>query len=214
MKRRLDQEPRLKMIGKKQSSFADEENPTWAAIDREVLQESFQIFERDREQTQSDLRKTVIEILQAVNEAVSNTLLEAFDQATKILYTSSEMKSLIKEHKLDFGKFTVESGKMFNQSRPKGIGRAEEESVIVIFQLPKPLKNWWWKGGDHNRQDPDYKKNDISVVAWGEIYARVLGALWTRLRNDARQHDLNLNRLNDVGVHTEDYYYIWSFEKK
>ena len=54
----------------------------------------------------------------------------------------------------------------------------EKTSAIVVFNLPKPLAEWWWKGGVDLWGE---KGEDVGgkVVEWGYFYRMLMDEIWS-----------------------------------
>jgi uncharacterized protein (UPF0335 family) len=81
----------------------------------------------------------------------------------------------------------------------------EEEPMIIVFNLPKPLFRFWWKGGAGTWGERSQDTRQM-VIEWGRIYRDVIRTVW-----DMTDYgDTCFERLNPEGVHEEgEYYYLW-----
>jgi hypothetical protein len=85
-----------------------------------------------------------------------------------------------------------------------------EEDVMVIINLPKPMAQWWWKGGDESWGNLG-QKVDNTVIEWGHFYRECMDSIWNNINELAEEKHVEMYRLNDVGQHNpSEYYYIWS----
>lgn len=89
--------------------------------------------------------------------------------------------------------------------------QVEDESVLVVFNLPKPLAQFWWKGvGEWGALDVDI---DESAVEWGTMYRELMPVVWDNLDKYQYGRSLVFYRVNDVTDHEPgDYYYIWEVQ--
>jgi hypothetical protein len=47
------------------------------------------------------------------------------------------------------------------------------------------------------------------MTKWGAYYDKLIHILWNTARTYADEHDVHIHRLNPVGEHTKDFYYLW-----
>lgn len=93
-------------------------------------------------------------------------------------------------------------------------GDFEDDAFLVSFQLPKPLAQFWWKGGDMTR-GKFTKKIDATVIEWRLFYEDLMPVIWTALDECESDQGLNFKRINGAGVHDpKKYYYIWKVSRR
>lgn len=110
---------------------------------------------------------------------------------------------------------------------------------IVVFKLPKPLSEFWGKStntavykpskSDEYEQETDafdqnFKNgtNDRKIygingmaIEYGNIYLKLRNIPWEVLsRIKTEYEDYVFERLNPVGHHTEDFYYVLGIAKR
>ncbi len=87
----------------------------------------------------------------------------------------------------------------------------EDTDLIAVFNLPRPLARFWFKGGN---DEWGYGSEDTRgmVTEWGWFYRNVLKKVWDRV-DDIGESRIFLERINPISNHDpEKYYYIWKIE--
>jgi len=116
-------------------------------------------------------------------------------------------------------------------------GGLSPDQAVLIFQLPKVLKYFWWKSnesvregtrvyGEHHaytrssRDQRDAKWLDEAeksglqnmIIEWGKMYSEYIPTIW-HVRANYEGDALCFERLNKSGEHDPDeYYYVWIIE--
>lgn len=83
--------------------------------------------------------------------------------------------------------------------------KIEMGNFLVVFNLPKPLSQFWWKGGAESwgSASKDVRK---MVIEWGRIYRLSIPIIW----NAVDSSPSTMERINPCGVHDpKQYYYLW-----
>ena len=84
----------------------------------------------------------------------------------------------------------------------------ENDEFLVIFQLSKPLSQFWKKGegqwGENNI------KTNNTVIEWGRYYREVLPLIWEAVDYSDDKYGITIARLNPAYDHNGDYYYAWA----
>lgn len=78
-------------------------------------------------------------------------------------------------------------------------------NFLIVFNLPKPLSQFWWKGGAElwGNQSNDVRK---MVIEWGRIYRLMISTIWDAVDGGRSI----MERINPYGVHDpKQYYYLW-----
>ncbi len=92
-------------------------------------------------------------------------------------------------------------------------GEINEESLLLIFQLPKPLAQFWWKGGADSWGELAEDIND-TAIEWDHFYRELMPVVWETQGRHENENSLNFNRLNGFSQHDpKKYYYIWELSK-
>lgn len=87
--------------------------------------------------------------------------------------------------------------------------KLKDDSFVLVFELPKPLAYFWAKNsGNYFRGQPEL------VTEWGRLYEQLAPKVWGFMNTFSREHDLQMNRVNEIGDHSPgDYYYIWEVSR-
>lgn len=84
-----------------------------------------------------------------------------------------------------------------------------EQNLLLIFQLPKPLAQFWWKGGADSWGNKSIDIKD-QAIEWGHFYRELMPVVWKMQGYYQNESGLNFQRVNGVGAHDpREYYYIW-----
>ena len=85
----------------------------------------------------------------------------------------------------------------------------DENGLMIVFNLPKPIGQFWWKGGTGlwGEQAVDV---DGKVIEWGFFYRKLMDTVWETIGYYESETPLNLRRLNAIGGHDpKNFYYVW-----
>lgn len=187
------------------------DQPTFYDVDKEILQErhdrqihfhfdvttldseSKELLAQWRAEIQTCLEKWSDEIKQLISqdERISPRIREyleikGMDLPTFDLYAKNEADEALERFGFDGEK--IETG-----------------NFLVVFNLPKPLSQFWWKGGTESwgSESKDVRK---MVIEWGRIYRLIIPTIW----NAVDRSTSTMDRINPCGVHDpERYYYLW-----
>ena len=92
-------------------------------------------------------------------------------------------------------------------------GRINEKNILLVFQLPKPLAQFWWKGGSDSWGDLAEDMQD-TVIEWGHFYRELMPVVWETQGRHENENGLTFSRLNAVGEHDpKKYYYVWEISE-
>ncbi len=81
--------------------------------------------------------------------------------------------------------------------------------ILLVFQLPKPLAQFWWKGGAYSWGSLAEDMEDI-VIEWGHFYRELMPVVWELQGFYENEVGLYFCRVNRVGEHDpKKYYYVW-----
>jgi hypothetical protein len=87
--------------------------------------------------------------------------------------------------------------------------KISEGSFLVVFQLPKPVAQFWWKGGvdTWGSQGVDVRGG---VLEWGLFYRELMSIIWREQGFAENELGLVFSRINDIGEHDpQKFYYVW-----
>lgn len=91
-----------------------------------------------------------------------------------------------------------------------GLDKMEDENgLMIVFNLPKPIGQFWWKGGTGlwGEQAVDV---DGKVIEWGFFYRKLMDTVWETIGYYESETPLVLRRLNAIGDHDpKNFYYVW-----
>jgi hypothetical protein len=141
-------------------------------------------------------------------------------ESTLNLYVSSHslpesVKDKVITSKLHMPFFSVKHGedaKMFLES----VDHTDiilNDNFLLVFDLPKVLNQWWWKGGDFKEN----KGVDLSgmVIEWGDFYRRTLPTVWSeKEKYNDKLYGFRMERINRLGQHEKNkFYYLWKISE-
>lgn len=88
-------------------------------------------------------------------------------------------------------------------------GDVTAHSLLVAFQLPKPLSQFWWKGGADSWGSGSEHLGS-AVIEWGHFYRELMRVVWETQGYYENEYSLRFERINSVGEHDpKKYYYVW-----
>lgn len=86
--------------------------------------------------------------------------------------------------------------------------------VLMVFNLPKPLAKFWWKGDVAGSSAGVNKEVGEAGIEWGYFYHNIMPSVWENVGFLECESDICLERINGIGEHDPDsYYYIWAVSK-
>ena len=125
---------------------------------------------------------------------------------------SAEMLGYLSSHKLDvpsFGVYDRASAPAFLRDAKLSPVEIGSESLLVVFNLPKPLAYFWWKGGTDSW---GFSGEDIgsTAVEWGHFYRELMPVVWEEVGFAECEGKIEIERINDAGIHDPGkFYYVW-----
>ncbi|MFH1621050.1 MAG: hypothetical protein ABIB04_03120 [Patescibacteria group bacterium] len=149
-----------------------------------------------------DYKKTFLSLLEQyrkerrqISQKIVDYLLEKeFILPTFVIADRESAKSLLEEY--GFG------------------GDIGERDLLLVFQLPKPLAHFWWKGGADSWGDAAVDVKD-QAIEWGHFYRELMPVVWEMQGYYENETGLDFYRINDIGVHDpKKYYYIWEISER
>ncbi|MBT3230404.1 hypothetical protein HN358_01285 [Candidatus Uhrbacteria bacterium] len=175
-------------------------------VDQEVLmkQATFEFDVEDLDANKARLLESleadILRILEEWNVAVGDLL----ERESRI---SPRMRDFIEKSNLDLPTFTVQLKERSDEFLKEVSIDAEidDGSFLVTFNLPKPMGQFWWKGGAHEWGQAAKDVREM-VIEWGRMYRRLIPIVWSATDNA----DVYYQRINPIGMHDpKKYYYIW-----
>ena len=91
-----------------------------------------------------------------------------------------------------------------------GIDKMEDENgLMIVFNLPKPIRQFWWKGGT-GLWGSEAVDVEGKVIEWGYFYRKLMDTVWETIGYWESETPLVLRRLNAIGDHDpKNFYYVW-----
>ena len=138
-------------------------------------------------------------------------LLNGYNTLTFIAVIFQKIIDYLLEKKFDLPNFTITHGVRAEETLKEiGLdGKIEEKNLLILFQLPKPLSFFWWKGGADSWGS---LAEDIkgSSTEWGHFYRELMLVVWEMQGYYENEKGLCFNRLNEIGEHDPlKFYYVW-----
>jgi len=151
--------------------------------------------------------------LAEMSHAFGQALTEIIDQYQQEGISLGQSLALHLKEKHLIPRFTVMVGQnrqafldQFKELRPYQLA---SQSVLVIFNLPKPLDYWWHKGGNDIWGQPNSNATNQMAVEYGKMYRLVMPTVWQQ-RDQIDQYRLECNRVNPINYHQYGkFYYVW-----
>jgi len=121
------------------------------------------------------------------------------------------------ERNLVIPSFEILNGQNASE-RLKDIGLSdeyvEEGSFVLIFQLPKPMAQFWWKGGAESWSSFGVEVDGM-VIEWGYFYREIMPIVWGLQGYYENEVELQFLRVNEIGQHDpKNYYYVWKIYER
>jgi len=93
------------------------------------------------------------------------------------------------------------------------VGEMNEQKLLLVFNLPKPLAHFWWKGGADSWGDLAEDIHD-TAIEWGHFYRELMPVVWETQGRHENENGLDFYRVNGTGEHDpKKYYYIWEISE-
>ncbi len=124
---------------------------------------------------------------------------------------SSKIIDYLMEKKFNLPQFIISQGERANGllSDFELDGKINDQNLLLVFQLPKPLAQFWWKG-DIGSQGEMSKKIDNAAIEWGRFYRELMPIVWEAQGRQENENNLDFRRINKFGQHDpKKYYYVW-----
>lgn len=119
---------------------------------------------------------------------------------------SPRIREYLKEHRMELPLYDLyDSAEGNSLLEPLGYELVKPENFLVVFELPKPLHQFWWK---NNTEEKYWQSGDrkLATIEWGRMYRAMMPIIW-EANEQSRSHR---QRINPCGVHkVREYYYLW-----
>ena len=165
--------------------------------ERRLFEAIFPFAEKFRQKFQATLRKQIETYREGggiMSDRIKDYLLEKDMLLPRLDICSGEaaLSFLQKTNLLDTTKFEV--GK----------------DLMLVFQLPKPLAQFWWKGDTSGSSKGVNVDLDGVGVEWGKFYHDIMPIVWEFIGEIECESNVYMVRVNDCGQHDPNlYYYVW-----
>lgn len=120
---------------------------------------------------------------------------------------SEKIVGYLKEKKFELPRFAIADGTFAHTILAEcGLSNVviSRGYLLLLFNLPKPLSFYWWKGDDIS-QGAEYPS-----VEWGYFYRALMPVIWEAVGKEESEGKCTFTRLNEAGHHDpEKFYYIW-----
>jgi len=189
---------------------------TFEEIKKEIENASYNIdvraekADRDRRSLVENARRFAVETSKHFQEAFVEVLRAYQTERRKI---ADVIIQYIKDKKFDMPQFTVADwrhGKKFLHDAGCENFVFRDDTLLMVFNLPKPLSYFWWKGGEDAWGDERVRVVGPSVIEWGHFYRALMPVIWQQVGFEFAEGTLDFYRINAPGEHDpEKYYYIW-----
>jgi hypothetical protein len=176
----------------------------------ECIERHFEVEDMSPEMKEryEQFEKDAVECVKAWKERIERLIQEE----SRI---SDRIEAYLREKGLLLPKFDVFTGEGADEKLERfqfGSDETKDQpdnAMLVVFNTPKPIEQFWWKGGAGDWGDKAQDTRRM-VIEWGRIYRDVIKTVW-----DMTDYgDTYFDRLNPEGVHEEgEYYYVWKIRE-
>lgn len=91
--------------------------------------------------------------------------------------------------------------------------KLKEGDFLILFQLPKPISRFWYRGGLGQWGD-GAKEIPEDNIEWGYFYRKSVKAMWEKRAEYEGPGKLAFARINEASQHDpRRYYYLWSVSR-
>jgi len=195
------------------NEFDIEDNSTDETVKAEIERSARRITElldenqlnREAKLSLVEVRKFCLELSQSFQDAFLE-IIEEYGRERRPI--PPKIKEFLNQKNLHLPNFLIAHGKGaqdlladydFNY-------KISANNLLLVFQLPKPLAQFWWKGG----RNPKAIDVDGTVIEWGKFYEMLMSEVWATYNRYQGKNGLLFYRINEVEQHDpEKYYYIW-----
>ncbi len=137
------------------------------------------------------------------------SLLERYEKERHLI--SPKIMDYLLKKRFDLPQFIISHGERANEllSDFGFEAKIDDSNLLLVFQLPKPLAQFWWKG-DIGSQGEMSEKIDNAAIEWGRFYRELMPIIWEAQGRHENENDLDFYRINKLGEHDpKKYYYVW-----
>ena len=193
---------------------------TYDEVKSEIEKTSPNVTEFIQEQELDDETKRCLDktrvFCSELSEEFRQTFLSLLEQyRNERRQVSQKIVDYLLEKNFDLPSFTIAHGeKVHELLKEYGLNtETNGQNLLLVFQLPKPLSQFWWKGGSDSWGDLSEDVQD-TVIEWGHFYRELMPIVWEEQGRHENENGLDFNRVNGVGEHDpKKYYYIWKMSE-
>ena len=103
----------------------------------------------------------------------------------------------------EFEIYDSKSGREYLERELGWYHHVDEDNLVVVFRLPRPV-DWHWDKGNNGST----VKSTANL--WGDSYDELITRVWDIWNISDEKYSLDLVRINEVGEHEKgNFYYIW-----
>ncbi len=171
--------------------------------------EGVEIEHPDRKELIGITQEFITDMRERLKEKFDELIAESRENATSV---PPEIVAYMEKTGMNLAQFSVlegETARLKVGEYPNVAEPEQEDGLVIIFNLPKPIGQFWWKGGVGLWGEQVVDVNG-KVIEWGYFYRKLMETVWETIGYYESETPLVLNRLNDIGEHDpKNYYYIW-----
>jgi hypothetical protein len=204
----------------RESGYEDEQamlrDKTFEEYAKELERESIPVeivVSRERKLALSDLLEDTTRLAQEMGVEFKQTFLQLMKEYYKTHgRLGPKIQTYLQEKMLDRPRFAIydhEKAKQLFEELGFTQESIEQNHLLLLFELPKPLAEFWWK---NNNQPWAEGSQEIkgSAIEWGQFYEKLIKIIWRHLDRSNDQGSVYLDRINDQGHHEpHKFYYLW-----
>jgi len=206
---------------KGESAVTEEASSSRETNSAENEDSSAYIFDEPTREGLTDYQLSVTEVVNSYCASAAYEVMTRFWKEFDALVQyrdggGEKIREYLREKGLDCPKFKLRFGESAKEMlrtldlKKDWLSDSEIERGVLLFQLPKPLAQYWRKGiGEWGEGGVDVS-DQPPVIPWGTIYRGVMQSLWDMETYWKEDKGLVLDRINRVGEHdSAQYYYVW-----
>lgn len=184
----------------------------------------FELSNRKGEETESSSAEGAQERLQEIINTFVEDTTRAVEEAFQLLLEeyrkrknlpSVEIIRYLEEHELHKPQFSVagKDRKEFLANLGFSDNTVKVEQIPVSFQLPKPIAQFWYKGGTDSWGSLGEEVGP-HITEWGHFYRALMKVVWEKIGYYESEKGLVFERVNGIGDHDpKSYYYVWKISR-
>ena len=194
---------------------------TWEDIKLAIVEAENNIQQKCDETKFSPEQK---ELFDTIKQFIDDTSLEFKKRFLELLNDYRENRKKISQKIVDYLKEKSFDMPQFNIYDNYGSKRfledmgfdyqIDKQNFLISFQLPKPLAQFWWKGGANSWGEISVNLDD-KLIEWGHFYRELMPVIWEKQGYFEDETYLDFYRINDPGEHDpKKFYYLWEVKNR